>query len=427
MIKTEEHNDTLPKLQKMMSRITDESLKDILEYIYIKFLVDEETAHYSLLSLYSYEYYDKFSEGTAYDKDTKGAFFAYGHSFRTNYFSSIVHYDTNINTFLASSDENIELNLNSLLKIPLIFKKPKYKNVIDNLFEIKGYNLDENSVLYFDTVEEFNKRKPYLEFKMVSLDEFTKAILPVFKKDLSLLLKNRYAKLVTNRLDASSRNYGSNYSIMEIIHNNYTEAEFRTLTVEEKRNSIVNLIEESSVYSYDAKIKYDELCYIINHLIGDDYSIILNKLAYDAEPEYKPIIKNTLESLIFDILSQKETLTDLDKDTILNSDLSKSSIKSIAYDIDRTVVFSTFQTHHKFSLLQVNIIGIDGFITLIDDECKKSESNYRISQKIDYIVWLIISLNSSWEAQKNNLNVDDKNMSEQQLYKYVFSILEKNK
>ena len=178
-------------------------------------------------------------------------------------------------------------------------------------------------------------------------------------------------------------------------------------------------------------MKYDELNYMINHLIGDDYSLILNTLANDQSDRFSSI-KYATETLIAEILCQKETLTDLDKDTILNSYLGKLSLDSLVKDINDNVIFRGMfiptQRHNKLYFLQLKILGVDKFITLIDDECKTRvlDNPNPITSKLNYIVSLIIGINSSWSAHKNNLNFDF-DMSEQHLYKYVFSILEKNK
>lgn len=427
MIKTEEQKSSLPKFNDIKSKVTDKSLEDILEYVYIRLLGDDKAAHHSLLSLYSEVYHLENNGFVSTGSDGKECVYAYNKYFPKNHFSAIIYYDTRLNTFLAGSEGN--MGFNSLFTIPLLFNKPKYKKVIEDIFEITAYNITNNVLLYADKMEDLENVKPYLKFKMVSLDEFKKAILPVFKKDFSLLLKNRYSKLVKNMLDTSSQ--ATNVRLIEIINNNYTETEFQELTINEKCDSILEMLIQTKSYNFESFMTYDELNYMINHLIGDDYSLILNTLANDQSDRFSSI-KYATETLIAEILCQKETLTDLDKDTILNSYLGKLSLDSLVKDINDNVIFrgmfTPTQRHNKLYFLQLKILGVDKFITLIDDECKTRvlDNPNPIASKLNYIVSLIIGINSSWSAHKNNLNFDF-DMSEQHLYKYVFSILEKNK
>ena len=427
MIKTEEQKSSLPKFNDIKSKVTDKSLEDILEYVYIRLLGDDKTAHHSLLSLYSEVYHLENNGFVSTGSDGKEYVSAYNKHFQKNHFSAIIYYDTRLNTFLAGSEGN--MGFNSLFTIPLLFNKPKYKKVIEDIFEITAYNITNKVLLCADKMEDLENVKPYLKFKMVSLDEFKKAILPVFKKDFSLLLKNRYSKLVKNMLDTSSQ--ATNVRLIEIINNNYTETEFQELTINEKCDSILEMLIQTKSYTFESFMTYDELNYMINHLIGDDYSLILNTLANDQSDRFSSI-KYATETLIAEILCQKETLTDLDKDTILNSYLGKLSLDSLVKDINDNVIFRGMfiqtQRHNKLYFLQLKILGVDKFITLIDDECKTRvlDNPNPIASKLNYIVSLIIGINSSWSAHKNNLNFDF-DMSEQHLYKYVFSILEKNK
>lgn len=103
--------------------MTDKSLEDILEYVYIWLLGDDKTAHHSLLSLYSEVYHLGNNGFVSTGSDGKEYVSAYNKHFQKNHFSAIIYYDTRLNTFLAGSEGN--MGFNSLFTIPLLFNKPK--------------------------------------------------------------------------------------------------------------------------------------------------------------------------------------------------------------------------------------------------------------------------------------------------------------
>ncbi len=74
MIKTEEQKSSLPKFNDIKSKVTDKSLEDILEYVYIRLLGDDKTAHHSLLSLYSEVYHLETMDLLAQDVMEKNMF-----------------------------------------------------------------------------------------------------------------------------------------------------------------------------------------------------------------------------------------------------------------------------------------------------------------------------------------------------------------